>query len=97
MWGLDAHWKQLRQEMPQLRELPSTYLKRQMFYTTQPIEEPGSPKDLIQTYAQIGGETQIMFSSDSPHWDFDNPFVILPGSTAADLKRRILRDNAMAL
>jgi predicted TIM-barrel fold metal-dependent hydrolase len=38
-----------------------------------------------------------MFSSDYPHWDFDNPFVILPGSTAADLKRRILRDNAMAL
>jgi predicted TIM-barrel fold metal-dependent hydrolase len=97
MWGLDAHWKQLRQEMPQLRELPSTYLKRQMFYTTQPIEEPGSPRDLIQTYEQIGGQTQIMFSSDYPHWDFDNPFVILPGSTAADLKRRILRENAMAL
>jgi predicted TIM-barrel fold metal-dependent hydrolase len=68
-----------------------------MFYTTQPIEEPGSPRDLIATYEQIGGETQIMFSSDYPHWDFDNPLIILPGQTAASLKRRILRENALAL
>lgn len=97
MWALDADWKRFREEMPQLRELPSHYLKRQMFYTTQPIEEPASPRDLIATYEQIGAETQVMFSSDYPHWDFDNPLVILPGSTAAALKRRILRENALAL
>jgi predicted TIM-barrel fold metal-dependent hydrolase len=97
MWFLDAHWKQLREEMPQLKEAPSHYLKRQMFFTTQPIEEPTSPKDLIETYLQMGGETQIMFSSDYPHWDFDNPFTILPGKTTANLKRRILRENALAL
>lgn len=97
MWALDAEWKRLSDELPLLRELPSDYLKRQMFYTTQPIEEPRSPRDLMETYRQIGGETQIMFSSDYPHWDFDNPSVILPGRTAASLKRRILRDNALAL
>ncbi len=97
MWALDADWKHFRAEMPQLRELPSHYLKRQMFYTTQPIEEPSSPRDLIATYEQIGADTQVMFSSDYPHWDFDNPLVILPGATAASLKRRILRENALAL
>lgn len=97
MWALDAEWKRLREEMPILRELPSEYLRRQMFYTTQPIEEPSSARDLIQTYEAIGGESQIMFSSDYPHWDFDNPFFILPGQANAELKRRILRDNALAL
>ncbi len=97
MWALDAEWKRLREEMPQLKELPSEYLKRQMYYTTQPIEEPGRPRDLIETYRQIHGETQIMFSSDYPHWDFDNPYLILPGQASAALKRRILRDNALAL
>ncbi|HSI85609.1 MAG: amidohydrolase family protein [Candidatus Methylacidiphilales bacterium] len=96
MWALDAKWKRLRALMPQLRELPSHYLRRQMFYTTQPIEEPDSTRDLLATYEQIG-ESQIMFSSDYPHWDFDNPLSILPGNTAAALKRRILRDNALAL
>ena len=97
MWMLDADWRRLREEMPSLLELPSDYLKRQMFYTTQPIEEPSSPRDLIQTYEAIGGKTQIVFSSDYPHWDFDNPFTIMPGQTAAELKRRVLRENALAL
>jgi len=97
MWKLDAEWKRLRAEMPQVKELPSDYLRRQLFYTTQPIEEPLSPRDLLHTYEQIGGYSQIMFSSDYPHWDFDDPFKILPGSAAADLKRRILRENALDL
>lgn len=97
MWQLDAHWKRLKNEVPLLREKPSEYLKRQFFYTTQPIEEPSSNRDLLSVYEQLGGETQILFSSDFPHWDFDNPFKILPGETAAPLKRRILWENARAL
>lgn len=97
MWQLDADWKRLREEMPTIRELPSDTLKRQMFYTTQPIEEPVSEADLLHTYELIGAHSQVMFSSDYPHWDFDNPFHILPGRTAAALKRRILRENALDL
>lgn len=97
MWALDREWKNLRSEMPALKELPSDYLKRQLYYTTQPIEEPAKTADLVQTYHAINGDTQIMFSSDYPHWDFDNPTVILPGHSNAGLKRRILRENALAL
>ncbi|PTY06052.1 amidohydrolase [Verrucomicrobia bacterium LW23] len=97
MWELDADWKRLRAEMPLLKEKPSDYLKRQFFYTTQPIEEPKATEDLLHTYEMIGGATQIMFSSDFPHWDFDDPFRILPGKTGAELKRRILRENARRL
>jgi len=97
MWKLDAEWKRLREEMPQIKELPSESMRRQLFYTTQPIEEPLSPRDLLHTYELIGGHSQIMFSSDYPHWDFDDPFKILPGATAAPLKRRILRENALDL
>lgn len=97
MWKLDAEWKRLRDELPQLTEAPSHYLRRQVFFTTQPIEEPSKSADLLHTYEQIGGRSQIMFSSDYPHWDFDDPYKILPGSTAADLRRRILRENAFDL
>jgi len=97
MWALDADWKRFRAEMPSVKERPSDYLRRQMFFTTQPIEEPAAERDLVATYEQIGGATQIMFSSDYPHWDFDNPLVILPARANAPLKRRILRENALAL
>jgi predicted TIM-barrel fold metal-dependent hydrolase len=97
MWALDREWKNLRSEMPALKELPSDYMKRQLFYTTQPIEEPDKTRDLVQTYHAVNGSNQIMFSSDYPHWDFDNPVVILPGRDNAELKRRILRENALAL
>lgn len=97
MWALDREWKHLRSEMPMVKELPSEYLKRQLFYTTQPIEEPARTRDLVQTYHAVNGSSQIMFSSDYPHWDFDNPVVILPGRDHAELKRRILRENALAL
>ena len=97
MWALDREWKHLRSELPRLKELPSEYLKRQLFYTTQPIEEPKDTRDLVQTFHAVNGNSQIMFSSDYPHWDFDNPVVILPGRDNADLKRRILRENALAL
>lgn len=97
MWTLDREWKHLRSEMSALKELPSEYMKRQLFYTTQPIEEPTKTSNLVQTYHAVNGGSQIMFSSDYPHWDFDNPIVILPGRDNADLKRRILRENALAL
>jgi predicted TIM-barrel fold metal-dependent hydrolase len=97
MWALDRDWKLLRSEMPALKEPPSDYLKRQLFYTTQPIEEPDRTRDLVHTYEAVNGRTQIMFSSDYPHWDFDNPLVILSGRDNAELKRRILRENALAL
>lgn len=97
MWVLDHEWKRLRSEMPLLKEPPSEYIKRQLYYTTQPIEEPANLRDLVQTYHAVNGDRQIMFSSDYPHWDFDNPAVILPGRDNAVLKRRILRENALAL
>ena len=94
MWKLDAEWRRLRAEMPTLKEKPSDYLRRQFFYTTQPIEEPSRPRDLLETYELIGGRSQIMFSSDYPHWDFDSPTHAFPRLPEV-LHRRVFRENAL--
>ena len=46
----------------------------------------------------IGAETQLLWSSDWPHFDFDTPRVIydLP-FLSEDAKRNILGRNAQAL
>jgi predicted TIM-barrel fold metal-dependent hydrolase len=35
-----------------------------------------------------------MFATDYPHWDFDAPDRAIPPSFPAEVRRRILYDNA---
>jgi predicted TIM-barrel fold metal-dependent hydrolase len=39
-------------------------------------------------------EKTVVFASDYPHWDFDNPLMAF-NFFPADLKRRIFVENAM--
>jgi uncharacterized protein len=51
---------------------------------------------LEQTFRMITAETQLLYSSDYPHWDFDLPSTIydLP-FLSEHAKRNILGGNAM--
>jgi predicted TIM-barrel fold metal-dependent hydrolase len=50
------------------------------------------------TFRMINAETQLLYSSDYPHWDFDLPSVIydLP-FLSKDAKRNILGGTAAKL
>ena len=97
LWRLDQDWKQLRSEVPHLAELPSTYVKRAYRFGTQPIEEPRDPNLLLETWSLVDGQHTLLFSSDYPHWDFDDAYRVLPARIPADWRRRILRENARDL
>jgi predicted TIM-barrel fold metal-dependent hydrolase len=96
MQRLDNEYMMRSSEAPLLKKLPSEYM-RDMFYTTQPIEN-GDLELLQMTLKKINAETQLLFSSDYPHWDFNLPSTIydLPFLTE-DAKRRILGGNAWDL
>jgi predicted TIM-barrel fold metal-dependent hydrolase len=67
---------------------------REMYYSSQPLER--SNLKLTQaTFEAINAETQLLFSSDWPHWDFDVPgkLVSLP-FLSEQAKRNILGENA---
>ena len=53
---------------------------------------------LEQTFRMINAETQLLYSSDYPHWDFDLPSTIydLP-FLKEKAKRDILGGNAVKL
>ena len=40
---MDKHWTRLRSEVPHVKRPPSEYVREQVWFTTQPMEEPGSP------------------------------------------------------
>jgi uncharacterized protein len=96
MWRLDKHWSRLKVEVPFLKRKPSEYILSNIRFTTQPMEEPPEPKYLNQLIKHIGSDEILMFATDYPHWDYDEP-TVLPRQLSADFKEKILYKNAQAL
>jgi uncharacterized protein len=95
MWRMDKNYKGLRQLVPWLTEMPSAVIRRHIRLTTQPIEEPENPKHLLNLLDMMDSDEMLLFSSDYPHWDFDDPLVALRHIPEGSLRRRILRENAL--
>jgi len=95
-WRLDKHWKRLREEVPFLRQKPSEYVHQNIWLTTQPIEEPERPQDMLSTLKWTGID-RIMFSTDYPHWDQDDPRFAFKVALPEAWKQKIYRDNARAV
>jgi hypothetical protein len=95
MQRLDNEYMMRTADAPELKRLPSEYI-RDMYYTNQPMEKTGDMALLETTFRVIKAETQLLYSSDYPHWDFDLPSVIydLPFLNEAQ-KRQILGGNAL--
>jgi predicted TIM-barrel fold metal-dependent hydrolase len=74
MQRLDHEYMMRTSDCPTLKKRPSEYM-REMYYSTQPMEVQDM-EALQCTFRMINAETQLLYSSDYPHWDFDLPSVI---------------------
>lgn len=74
MQRLDHEFLMRPSECPLLKRKPSEYM-REMYYSSQPIEIQNM-KALETTFEMMNAETQLMYASDYPHWDFDLPSTI---------------------
>ncbi len=92
-WRLDKHWKTLRSETPHLKRLPSEYLREKVWWTTQPMEETESPTRLAETIEWMGWD-RLIFATDYPHWDFDDPAHVLPMKISEEQRRAFFMGNA---
>lgn len=97
MWRMDKNWKGLRDQAPWLTKPPSEYIREHVRFTTQPVAEPDRPEHLLQMFEMMHADETLMFSSDFPHWDIDDPRLALPNETPKDLARRIFSENAIDL
>jgi predicted TIM-barrel fold metal-dependent hydrolase len=96
MQRLDHEFMLRPSEYPLLKKKPSDYM-RDMYYASQPMENVD--RDALEcTLRMINADTQLLYASDYPHWDFDLPSSIwdLP-FLSEKAKHNILGGNAARL
>ena len=74
MQRLDHEYMLRPSECPLLKKKPSDYM-RDMYYSSQPMEIQDM-EAMECTFRMMNAETQLLYASDYPHWDFDLPSTI---------------------
>jgi uncharacterized protein len=95
-WRLDRLWERMRGEVPHVARAPSEYVKRSFWFTTQPMEEPRQPEQMRRIFDWLGWD-RLLFSSDYPHWDQDDPAYAFTLKLSPAERRQIVRTNAETL
>ena len=95
MWRLDREWKSLRAEVPWLVKPPSNYIREHIRVGSQPLEVPDL-RHLHQTLEMMSAEKMMVFATDYPHWDFDDPAYVL-ARLPKQMRHPIAHENARAL
>lgn len=94
MQRLDEQYLMRTSEAPLLTRMPSDYMRENCWYSSQPMERTNM-KATALTFEMINAETQLLYSSDWPHFDFDTPGIIADMHFLSEqAKRNILGLNA---
>ena len=96
IWRMEKNWKALHGRSAAMKQMPTEYFYNNVRFTTQPIEEPDESDDLVSLFDIMDASKVLMFSSDYPHWDFDNPKRALP-RLPKGVRELIFHQNAQDL
>lgn len=96
MWHMDNDWKGLRDYTPWVKKLPSEYLRGNVRFGSQPMPNTPTREDLDIFLRWMWAEEVMVFASDYPHWDWDEPSTFLAGYER-EYRQKIMRENAREL
>lgn len=95
-WRMDRQWERMRAEVPHVKRPPSEYIREHFWFATQPMEEPENPDHLVEMIEWVGWD-RLLFSTDYPHWDYDDPRHCIRFTMTETQRAMLFRDNAKAL
>jgi predicted TIM-barrel fold metal-dependent hydrolase len=96
MWHMDADWKSLRDQTPWVKRLPSEYFRQHIRVGSQPMLEPENDAQFFCMLDAMHAEETLVYASDWPHWDWDDPATTFP-KLPGHLHRRVFAENAREL
>ncbi len=94
MWHMDSDWKAIRDQTPWLKRLPSEYFRDHIRVGSQPMHEPENPEQLHQMLEMMHADETLIYCSDFPHFDWNDPVTVFP-TLEQELHQRIFADNAL--
>lgn len=92
---MDLQWQRDPAAAPRIRKLPSEYVREAFTFSTQPLDETDSPAELAALFETPGLESMLLFSSDYPHYDADDPAFVM-GRIPESMRPRVCYQNAVA-
>jgi predicted TIM-barrel fold metal-dependent hydrolase len=96
MWRMDAAYEARKQDLPHLKRKPSDYVKDHIWFTTQPLDFPDDRNELKKALEWMDADKILLFSSDYPHWTFDDPKWIVR-QIPEQFREQIMFQNAIDL
>ena len=72
MWRMDAIYE-ARKGWMDIKRKPSEYVKEHIKFTTQPLDYPEDKTELTRALEWMECDKILLYSSDYPHWTFDDP------------------------
>ena len=95
MWRMDREYRQGRIEVPWVKKLPSEHCRERLRLSTQPTEDISS-ENWMKLIDLMGTDDILVFSTDYPHFDFDDPNAAIPKSLPESTREKIFWKNAAA-
>jgi predicted TIM-barrel fold metal-dependent hydrolase len=77
MWRMDAIYAARKGDLPGLKRKPSEYVKDHISFSTQPLDYPEDKLELTRAMEMMEADKILLFSSDYPHWTYDDPTWVL--------------------
>jgi predicted TIM-barrel fold metal-dependent hydrolase len=96
MWRMDREYRQGRVEVPWVKKLPSEHMRERLRFSTQPAEDLTGDQ-WMKLIDLMGSDEYLVFSTDYPHFDFDDPTVSIPRSLPDSLQEKIFWKNGASL
>jgi predicted TIM-barrel fold metal-dependent hydrolase len=96
MWRMDREYRQGRVEVPFLKQLPGRHVRERMRFATQPTEDITTDQ-WLKVIDLMGTDEMLVFATDYPHFDFDDPNMAIPRALPAELREKIMWRNAATL
>jgi uncharacterized protein len=92
---MDDAWEKGNRELAGIERAPSEYVREHVRFTTQPLDEPADRRDLWRLLDLMDADRTLLFSSDYPHWDTDDPTLTLQTRLPQHLRQRIAWQSAV--
>jgi uncharacterized protein len=96
MSRMDAVYEARKADLPDLKRKPSEYVLDHMWFSTQPLDFPEDRNELRKALEWMQADRLLLFSTDYPHWTFDDPKWIIR-QLPEQFRERIMFQNGIDL